>query len=469
MSDVFLVLPNHLFKDVTNLKKYNKVYLLEEAEYFRETCNKVRLAYMRASMKYYQDYLKKKGISHVIYITTFNELLGKKIECYDPCDFVLKNKYASIGLDINYIEDSPLFIANHQILEEFHKKNNSKNISNASFYEFMKNKIGILKGVKNYDKENRKSLPESLIIKDQVYKSDYYSEAINYIDNHPKFKDNIGETKNVKYYPCTHASAEKHLLNFLKNKLHHFGDYQDAIDKDHVFLYHASISCAMNNGLLAADYVVKFSQKYYESVSINNYEGFIRQLMGWREYMHYIYIFHYTDIIKANHWESHKRIKDWDLWYKGETGIDTLDNEIRKCVKYAYSHHIVRLMIFLNIFVLCRVCPEDIVKWFMDVCAIDAYPWVMWSNIIAMGWFSPRFMKKPYISTENYIVNMSNYKKKPCPIWKALFYNFLNDNKSRLIGTSRIYLRNLSTAEKGTSLDSYKSTSNLFMKRVKII
>jgi deoxyribodipyrimidine photolyase-related protein len=105
----------------------------------------------------------------------------------------------------------------------------------------------------------------------------------------------------------------------------------------------------------------------------------------------------------------------------------------------------------------------------MDVCAIDAYPWVMWTNIIAMGWFSTRFMKKPYISTENYILRMSNYKKTECIIWKSLFYNFLIKNKNKLLGTSRIYLRNLKSTESHKNVvNEYKNIASLFIEAVSV-
>ena len=92
-------------------------------------------------------------------------------------------------------------------------------------------------------------------------------------------------------------------------------------------------------------------------------------------------------------------------------------------MKYAYAHHIVRLMIFLNMFILMRIHPQDIYKWFMSCCSIDAYPWVMYSNIYGMGWFDKRFTHKAYISSSNYILKMSDYKRGPwCQTWDDLYH-----------------------------------------------
>jgi deoxyribodipyrimidine photolyase-related protein len=412
-------------------------------------------------MKFYHDYLIQKGYLHIAYIPyhevdTFyksRKIKNLKISCFDPFDFDMEDKLMKYGFNVNYIRTTPMFLADAPILSSFHDTHGKKkNISHAVFYKYLKSKLNVLDNTPSYDTENRNPLPKGIKLPDQpTYNSSYVKEAIQYIDTHPKFSKNHGKTENVIYYPCTFQQIRNHFAKFLAHKLRHFGDYQDAIDGQGVYLFHAVISCVLNNGMLTPKYVVQNTLKYVEQnkgININNVEGFLRQVLGWREYMRYLYQYHYQELIVSNHWNATYRIKDWAIWYKGQTGIETLDLEIQKCVEYAYSHHIIRLMVFLNIFVLCGIHPHDIVKWFMDVCSIDAYPWVMWSNIIAMGWFSPRFMKKPYISTENYIIKMSGKKKSPCPIWSALFYHFLSRNRKYLTGTSRIYLRNLSAIDR---------------------
>ena len=461
---VHLIFPNTLFESIES-KNY---IIVEEPEYFRQNTNKVKLAYMRACMKFYEDYLRSKGFK-VTYIN-FNKVgsyafLRKydAITCYDPVDYNLIGKYKNLGIELHIIRDTPMFMGTHELLEAYCK--NNKNISNAHFFNFMKSRLHILEGIKSYDKENRKALPPNTNFDRVRYSCKYHDDAVKYISKHTVFKNNIGDLSSVAMYPVTFEQAENHLQYFLEYRLTHFGDYQDAIDFDEVMLYHSSLSCVLNNGLITPHHVVKEVLRYKDKVSMNNIEGFIRQILGWREFMCFIYKYYYDELIVANHWNSMRRIANWKPWYEGKTGIDSLDHEIKKCVKYAYSNHIIRLMMFLNIFVLCEIHPHDIVEWFMNVCAIDAYPWVMWSNIIAMGWFSPRFMKKPYVSTERYILKMSNRSlKQESMVWKALFYNFLIKKKNRLVGTSRIYLRNLASVEKNTNLQKeYQETANKYL------
>ena len=193
----------------------------------------------------------------------------------------------------------------------------------------------------------------------------------------------------------------------------------------------------LNIGLLTPLKLVEIAKNYKTKVPINSYEGFIRQLIGWREYMHYLYQYKYDELIKSNNHNNQKSIDK--SWYSGTTGLLILDNEIKKAITYGYSHHIIRLMIFLNYLLLSEIKPTDIYKWFMEVVSIDAYDWVMIPNIYSMGYFSKIGMKRPYLSSSNYLLKMSNYKKdgKWDIDWTDKFRSFV---KSRKIG---FYLRSI--------------------------
>lgn len=460
----FIIFPNQLFYDtISELRKYEAVYILEEPLYFYDKIyrpynyNKTKLVYMRSCMKSYYDYLQKYNIN-VSYIN-YDEVPNfyKKINnvyCFDPIDNELLKKYNKLEIILNILSDSPMFLAKSAWLDEYYKtKINNKNLHHSEFYKYIRKKLGLLENLKNYDDQNRKPIKDDINIKYDILNfynkstKKYYDEAIEYINNHNQFKNNIGDPLSVYMYPITHNDAIESLKQFLKHKLSSFGDYQDAIDKDRIVLFHSCLSCSLNIGLVTPEKVLKITLDFYyknkDKIKINNLDGFIRQILGWREYTSFIYKYYYKDIIKSNYWNNKKKL-NWNYWYgKESTGIDALDNEINKCIKYAYSHHIIRLMMFLNIFILLQVNPYEIKKWFQEVCAIDAYEWVMVSNIWAMGYFSSHFMKKPYLSTDNYIIKMSNYKKKPDKIWSLLYYNFLYKNKIKLVGGAAIYLRNL--------------------------
>lgn len=492
---IFVIFPNHLFESsVDELQKYDKVILLEEPLNFYDAkwrpykYNKIRLGFLRASMKYYYDFLKSKNINveYIDYddVKTYSFLKDKNIlsiTAFDTFDKDLESKFNRLKINFTFIKDTPAFLSKKEWNDYFANSKTGKHISNADYYKFLRSRLKIFEDVKSYDSENRNRFPSNLKIPNETIKFDqskYYEEARKYIETHKRFKDNIGNIANINLYPVTHKDAKRIFSMFLKNKLYKFGEYQDAISQEYIYLYHANISAALNNGLITPDYVVKETLKYYNSnkdkITINNVEGFIRQVLGWREFMHFIYDAYYDEIIKSNHWNSTRKL-NWNYWYGTKTnssnsglGIDTIDNEINKCVEHAYSHHIIRLMVFLNIMVLCQINPNDIKQWFMEICAIDAWDWVMVSNIWAMGHFSTRFMKKPYLATENYLLQMSDYNKKPCEIWMSLFYHFLVINNDKLKGTASIYLRNYGVFRKMTKekQDTIMKTATNFINKV---
>jgi deoxyribodipyrimidine photolyase-related protein len=307
-----------------------------------------------------------------------------------------------------------------------------------SFYNYVRKKMKILVGVKSQDKFNQAKLPDDVPVPPQPQHSNrFYDEACRYINTHPIFKKNAGVVDNAKFYAVTFKDAKACLRHFISKKLHSFGDYQDAMKEDGTYLFHSNISCLLNVGLLTPDYVISEVMKCKDKVPINSLEGFVRQLLGWREYMRYIY--QNFGMERPNHWGADRRLK-WNAWYTGTTSLYPLDKEIKKCVDCAYSHHIVRLMMFLNVMVMCSVHPDDILRWFSECCAIDAYPWVMYGNIWCMGWFDTRFTSRVYVSSSNYIAKMSNYNKSGwCDVWDALFHNFVYSKRHLLVKGSSIY------------------------------
>jgi len=432
--NIFIILPNQLFQEtLEHLKKnnYDEIWIIEEPHYFSTSHikpNKIKIAYLRACMRYYYDNLKKECYK-VIYKEYENVKLSSKDKYYsfELTDHKLKEKYEKEGIIINEI-DTPMFILKREDLDIYNKR---KTISHASFYEFTKNKIGILEGIKNQDIYNRNNPHIEVPINNInfINKSNikYYEEAIKYVN---KFKNHIGNPtlETLGIYPITSKDAYDYYENYIKNNLNKFGLFQDVIQSSNPFMYHSIISPMLNNGLLIPIKLIKIIKKYEKKIEINNYEGFIRQIIGWREYMRYLYLFKYKELL-ANSFGNNKRLGK--EWYSGTTGLYIIDNEISKAITYGYSHHIIRLMIFLNFMIINEIIPEDIYKWFMEVISIDAYDWVMISNIYSMGYFSKIGMKRPYLSSSNYIIKMSNYKKdgKWDIIWDDKFRNFVKSRK----------------------------------------
>jgi deoxyribodipyrimidine photolyase-related protein len=334
-------------------------------------------------------------------------------------------------------------------------KKNAKTYFHKHFYDWQLKKLEIPYIDKSYDELNREKIPDNVKIPNLTTKNDndskYVKEAKTYVDK--VFKDNYGEVDNF-IFPITHKTAKKWISIFLKKRIYNFGTYQDAILKENDFMFHSLLSSSLNIGLITPQEVVDKTIKYYEKnkkeVKINNFEGFIRQVVGWREYQRMLYQLNYDDLIKSNYFNNNKSLNK--KWYTGELDILPIDTTIKRAFKNGYLHHIERLMVMLNFMVLARIKPDHVYRWFMEF-ACDSYDWVMVGNVYGMGYFNTNTMRKPYISTSNYIRNMSDYKDdgKWNLIWDALFYKFLTDNKSKLKGGAAVYLRNLVHFEKKTS------------------
>lgn len=476
--DCFIIFPHHLFNKKF-LPKCNRYFIIEDHLFFGsnqriKNFNKLKLVLHRASMKYYYDYLKDNdfNVSYIDYDDAENyNFLNKfdKICFYETSDhLLLKNikKYIDHNNKDFEIINSPLFLLSLHDLQEYNDQKKIKNkFFHKNFYIWQINKLKIPFISKSYDKENRKPLPKNINIPPPTNNSindnetDYVIEAKKYVDE--IFPNNYGNTQNF-FFPITHATSRKFLLYFLKNKLDNFGNYQDAILKKNPFLFHSLLSSLLNIGLLTPKEVLDETIDYYKknksTIKINNFEGFIRQLVGWREYERMLYQLYYDQLISSNYFNNKRKLNK--NWYKGTTGIEPIDDTIKIAFDFGYLHHIQRLMVMLNFMNLCRIRPEDIYDWFMEF-SCDSYDWVMIGNIYGMGYFNTDTMTRPYLSTSNYITKMSDYKNNGewNIIWDGLFYKFLIDNENKLKGGAAFYLRNLGNFKR-KKLDDRKNMMN---------
>jgi deoxyribodipyrimidine photolyase-related protein len=444
--NIFIILPTQLFERSDKLDKMDKIYLIEEPFYFTsKKFHKQKLILHRASMKYYYEKLKLK-YKNINYIEfdkiDINEFKNKNIFMYDPIDKPVIEKYMKISSKI-VIYDTPLFLETRADLEEYRNKNtNKKNYYHDNFYKWQRKRLEILienreqpiGGKWSFDKENRnpydKTYKEDRII---TYSNKYIEEAKDYIKRN--FRDNFGIIEYI-YYPITHEDAKVHLKTFIKKRLETFGKYQDGISKKVIFGSHSILSPLLNIGLITPDIVIEEVLRYYNSdnKSLISVEAFIRQLIGWRSYVRFIYEYHGTEMKTMNRL-NHKR-KLPKSWYNNDgTKIKIIDDMIMKVSKYGYLHHIERLMIMGNIGLLLQINPKELYDWFM-ICFIDSYEWVMVPNVYGMSQYSLiniSMMTRPYISSSNYIKKMSDYKKEDWyEIWDALYWNFVNDKREIL-------------------------------------
>jgi deoxyribodipyrimidine photolyase-related protein len=302
-----------------------------------------------------------------------------------------------------------------------------------------KKQLKIIPNVKSKDKENRNKMPNDIKIpKIPSNNSDekYITKGVEFVKKY--FDKNNGNTSNFMF-PLTHATAKQWLVFFIKSKAENFGDYQDAISQKNNTLFHSLLSTSINIGLLQPKDVIDEILKNKKNISMNSLEGFIRQLF-WREYQRYCY--EYYNFNNKNYFGNNKKLDK--NWYNGTTGILPIDNCIKIGFDTGYLHHIERLMIIGNSMNLYGIHPNEGFKWFMEF-SCDSYLWVMHQNVYDMVFFvsGGKTMRRPYISSSNYILKMSDYKKDNwCDEWDKLYNDFLKKNKDKLM-KFRYYFRGL--------------------------
>ncbi len=437
-TKVFVVLPTQLFEDVSYLVHFN-VYIVEDPFYLNKIYHKQKLYLHHSSMEHYYNYLKDKGIN-VTYVTIekvkYDMFINNEVEMYHPVD---RKSVKNWSRSKSKFLDPLNFICSSKDLDSYNvsHKNKKKYLQNT-FYKWQRIRLNILVnkseplyGKWSFDTENRSKFSNNYT--EPKMKNNIDITLKNYVEkNYPK---SFGYLDSF-YYPVNHKEAKQMCDSFISSKLSSFGSIQDAFSKSVTFGNHSVLSSSINIGLLTPQYVVGKVLDYFNRSSnkkniIASVEGFIRQIIGWREYMRFIYLYHYSEITKI---ELPLSTKLPDSWYKGTTKLEILNHYIEKVKKYAYLHHIERLMVINNIATMSQFKYKDIYNWFMT-CFIDSYDWVMVPNVM-MNYNSLNkvsFMSKVYVSTYNYIQKMSDFNdKQDKEIINTLYYNFLKKNKKLL-------------------------------------
>lgn len=460
MTSTFLILPIHLFHHdiiLATIKTIEPpvkhIMMLEEPAYYGHhymamNYNKLKLIYHRATMQYYKDYITKHLPADVaLEYLEYKDLMnpsgraggyarvkkasshGGAIKLFNPIDTFLEAKYKKLfGAKLDLLE-TPLFLCTSKDLADYHASKTSKNsYFHASFYTWQRERMGILPGSKTFDTENRNMMPIAtkvppLPANDSTASATkrYLVEAISYVQKtwsgnlEPVFvqKGERAITPESIHFPITHETAEKWVHDFCKRRFALFGKYEDSIDSvPRNFLFHSCITPMLNIGLVTPQQVVDIVTKYYKAnktaIGIANYEGFIRQIIGWREYQRYIYQYAGDKMRAGNHFGHTRKLNA--TWYSATTGLKPVDDAVRMALDDGYIHHILRLMVVGNFMNLVGVHPDDVYKWFMEF-SLDSYDWVMVGNVYSMALWADGglTMRKPYISGDGYIMKMGNF------------------------------------------------------------
>lgn len=342
---------------------------------------------------------------------------------------------------------SPMFLCRREEFRDW--LGNQQRPKMASFYKWQRQRLEILTNADgspvgnrwSFDDENRKALPRGFPIPSLPEQSGranpHLNSVIRLVDE--LFASNRGSTSEFSL-PTTRKQALDWLKDFLEQRFTCFGDYEDALTSSSDTVFHSMLSPLMNIGLLTPDEVLDQALTYadQQEIRINNTEGFVRQIIGWREFVFGVYQERGVDLAQQNFWNHHRSLTEH--WYNGTTGIAPLDDVIRKAGRLGYAHHIERLMVVGNMMQLAEIDPREAYTWFMEMF-VDATPWAMVPNIYGMALFADggTFTTKPYICGSNYIRKMSDY---PPADWTAtvdgLFWRFVGKHRDYFVQQPRL-------------------------------
>jgi deoxyribodipyrimidine photolyase-related protein len=478
MSTLRLILGDQLniqhswYETVSKETTYCMFEMRQETDYVKHHIQKVVGFF--AAMQEFSRQLISKG-HKVIYLSiddsTNHQCLEKnlkfivaslnisKFEYQSPdeyrLDFQLKTICETLSIPSKQV-DSEHFYTDRNELSEFFK--GKKQFLMERFYRNMRKKHHILMngeqpegGEWNYDKSNRNKWKGDPRIPPFINFNNNVDSILKSIKNCGIYT--IGRFNgSTLTYPINRKQSLQQLEYFNQNLLVHFGDYQDALHNEEVYLFHSRLSFAMNLKIISPKEVVSSVLDFYrlnsDEITISQVEGFIRQVIGWREYMRGMYWAHMPDYKKLNTLNNQNAIPDF--FWTGDTQMNCLNKTINNSLDNAYAHHIQRLMVTGNYLLLTQTNPDVVDDWYLGIY-IDALEWVQLPNTRGMSQFADGGLiaTKPYVSSGSYINKMSNYcgdckynvkerlGEKACP-FNSLYWNFLDDKRTQLSSNFRM-------------------------------
>lgn len=440
--------------------------LRTEAGYVPHHPQKIALIF--SAMRHFAQQLREAG-HRVIYVAyddpdnlgSFAREIEKHAMAYsvtevivtEPSEWRLIDELASVAVPLRMVPNT-LFLATHQMFEAWAE--GRKALRMEYFYRDMRRQTGLLMqgadpvgGAWNFDAENRKAPPKSITHDGPIYfEPDLITqEVLDLVAR--EFSGNFGALQGFGY-AVTRDDAVRALDHFITHALPNFGDYQDAMLAGEPHLYHAVISPYLNIGLLHPLEVCRAAERAYFDghAPLNAVEGFIRQIIGWREYVRGIYFLKGRTYTQGNALEAQRRLPA--LYWGAPTLMNCLSQSVGQTRDHAYAHHIQRLMVLGNFALLAGVAPHEIHEWFLAVY-IDAFEWVEAPNVIGMSQFADDgvIASKPYVSSGAYINRMSDYCKgcsykvaqktgpKACP-FNVLYWDFLMRYEDKFASNPRM-------------------------------
>ena len=474
---VRLVLPHQLFEQHLDAATNTVFVLIEHDLLFRQyRFHSHKLVLHRASLTRFASRLRQRGFDVVVLqsdaVRSSRDQLGEFVRSRRPAtvtwfdvvdDWLERDLFAGLS-DGGYrmrpedVLETPNFLTDRAQIDDWFSRNGSRM---QDFYVWQRRRLDILVddgapvgGKWSFDTENRKKLPRGytpaavgrfarhpVLQRDGTFDfdalmadpvdvevSDDVELAIAWV--HAEFPDAPGDPDQFAW-PTSADEAREHLQEFVRERLDDFGPYEDAISTAHPFINHGLLTAALNIGLLDPREVVQaVLDGADQNTPLSSLEGFVRQVIGWREYMRATYRTRGRQMRTANRLDHRNALGDG--WWNASTGLAPVDLVISRVLDTGYAHHIERLMVLGNAMSLLRIHPDAVYEWFMEMF-IDAYDWVMVPNVYAMSQFAAgdEITTKPYVSGSNYLRKMSDLPAGEwMPDWDGLYWTFIEDHRA---------------------------------------
>jgi deoxyribodipyrimidine photolyase-related protein len=444
--------------------------VMEEATYVQH--HQKKLVFVFSAMRHFAAELREAGFQvHYVMLDdakntgTFTSELMRAVQQYQPNKVIvteaseyrvlqaMKTWQVSLGISVD-IRPDRRFLCSHQGFTNW--ANGRKQLRMEYFYREMRKTYSILMdgdlpigGDWNYDADNRKPAPSSLSVPPTYHQSpDAITQTVIEMVR-ARFSHHFGVVDGF-HYAVNRTQALLALKLFIEERLPLFGDYQDVMLQDEPWLFHSHISLYLNSGLLLPMECVLLAERAYhdQHAPLNAVEGFIRQIVGWREYVRGVYWHSMPDFAKANALNAQRRLPNF--YWSTETNMNCIKQCVKETQQHAYAHHIQRLMVLGNFALLAGIHPNDVNTWYLLVYA-DAYEWVELPNVSGMVLFADggQLGSKPYAASGAYINKMSNYCKSchykvdikhgesACP-FNYLYWDFLMRNQGQLAANPRM-------------------------------
>lgn len=461
------------FKEVDSSEVFVLMEMRQETDYALHHIQKV-VAFFGA-MRNFSEVLKQAG-HQVHYLALDDKANRQQLEAnlnfliekfnadgfayMEPDEYRLDQQLKEYVLGLNIpseVVGTEHFMTSRSELTEFFE--GKKQLILEFFYRRMRKKFDLLMqldqpegGQWNFDKNNRKKWKGTPSIPEPFYPKANDLEALKEMIENAGIKTIGSFDKNQFLYPLSRTQALEQLDYFCRYLLVHFGDYQDALHTDEVNLFHSRISFALNAKIIhpleVVQTVITYYREHSDDIELSQVEGFVRQIIGWREYMRGIYWKEMPAYASMNALENTNPLPEF--YWTGKTKMNCLHQSITNSLDNAYAHHIQRLMITGNFALLAQIHPDKVDEWYLGIYA-DAIQWVQITNTRGMSqWADGGIVAtKPYVSAAAYIHKMSNYcdscqydKKKrvgedACP-FNSLYWNFLDDKKQFFAKNNRM-------------------------------